>query len=272
MTRLRLAGLAPAEVAELVADQVPAGSAPDPVAAVVRAADGNLLHALELAGTGARVPPASINSRPAGQVGRASSPASGLWWTRSASPMAGCRMICWPLSCRSARTSCWPQPAGPSPGGCWSPPPTVTRSRMTWSARSSTAKLLPGGAAPPAPPCRRSARRAPRAGPGRAGPALAAGHAPDLAAPAALLAARRAVSARAYPEADHFYAMAVDGADWRPRTGPGPAGGSGAGGQLGRRPERAAGYTAGALAGRPGAGAAERARILERLGRYRWSR
>ena len=60
VTRLRLAGLAPAEVAELVADQVPVSSAPDPVAAVVRAADGNPLYALELAGTGARVPPASI--------------------------------------------------------------------------------------------------------------------------------------------------------------------------------------------------------------------
>ena len=60
VTRLRLAGLAPAEVTELVADQVPAGSAPDPVAAVVRAADGNPLYALELAGTGARVPPASV--------------------------------------------------------------------------------------------------------------------------------------------------------------------------------------------------------------------
>ena len=60
VTRLRLAGLAPHEVAELVADQVPEGAGPDPVAAVVRAAEGNPLYALELAGSGARVPPASI--------------------------------------------------------------------------------------------------------------------------------------------------------------------------------------------------------------------
>ena len=60
VTRLRLAGLAPREVAELVADQVPEDSGPDPVAAVVRAAEGNPLYALELAGSGARVPPASI--------------------------------------------------------------------------------------------------------------------------------------------------------------------------------------------------------------------
>ena len=60
VTRLRLAGLAPAEVAALVAGEVPEGSGPGTVAAVVRAADGNPLYALELAGTGARVPPASI--------------------------------------------------------------------------------------------------------------------------------------------------------------------------------------------------------------------
>jgi hypothetical protein len=57
VTRLRVAGLAPGEVAELVAGLVPAGAGPDPVAAVVRAADGNPLYAIELAGTGAQWPP-----------------------------------------------------------------------------------------------------------------------------------------------------------------------------------------------------------------------
>ena len=67
VTRLRLAGLAPAEVAELVADQVAEDSGPDPVAAVVRAAEGNPLYALELAATGARVPASFDHRRRAGQ-------------------------------------------------------------------------------------------------------------------------------------------------------------------------------------------------------------
>jgi hypothetical protein len=60
VTRLRVAGLAPGEVAELVADVLPADAGPDPVAAVVRAAEGNPLYAIELAGVGAAWPPPSI--------------------------------------------------------------------------------------------------------------------------------------------------------------------------------------------------------------------
>ena len=93
---------------------------------------------------------------------------------------------------------------------------------------------------------------------------------PDRAAPAALLAARRAVSARAYPEADHFYAMAVDGTAWLPGPVPGLLEEAARAASWAGHPERAAGYTADALAQRSAAGPADRARILERLGRYRW--
>ena len=72
--------------------------------------------------------------------------------------------------------------------------------------------------------------------------------APDLAAPAALLAARRAVSARAYPEADHFYAMAADGAGWLPEPAPDLLEEAARAASWAGRPERAAGYTAGRAA------------------------
>ena len=49
VTRLRLTGLADAEVAELVTGLLPAGASAEQVAAVVRAADGNPLYAQELA-------------------------------------------------------------------------------------------------------------------------------------------------------------------------------------------------------------------------------
>ena len=60
VTRLRLAGLADAEVAELVSGLRPAGAGADWTAAVVSAADGNPLYARELASAGPDTPPASI--------------------------------------------------------------------------------------------------------------------------------------------------------------------------------------------------------------------
>ena len=59
-TRLRLAGLADSEIAELVTGVLPAGASADHVAAVVSAAEGNPLYARELASAGPDGPPASI--------------------------------------------------------------------------------------------------------------------------------------------------------------------------------------------------------------------
>ena len=73
MTRLPLARLADTEIAELIADLIPAGTSAEQVAAVVRAAEGNPLYAQELADTGELGPPPSISAvvlakavRPAG--------------------------------------------------------------------------------------------------------------------------------------------------------------------------------------------------------------
>ena len=269
VTRLRLAGLAPAEVAELVADQVPADSTADPVAAVVRAADGNPLYALELAGTGARVPPASITD---------------ALLARSAGLSRGERAVVDQVCVAD----------GGMPHDLLAAIVPLGEDELLAAARGAVSRrllvatadgyafphdlvrqvfygqLLPGER-------RRLHRRVAEALAARPepDPAVLALHwqladAPDLAAPAALLAARRAVSARAYPEADHFYAMAVDGAGWLPEPAPDLLEEAARAASWAGRPERAAGYTADALARRPAAGVAGRARILERLGRYRW--
>ena len=57
---------------------------------------------------------------------------------------------------------------------------------------------------------------------------------PDQAAPAAVAAARHAVSARAYPEAVRYYALGIELAAWLPESGSRPAGGGGKGRELGR--------------------------------------
>ena len=271
VTRLRLAGLAPRDVAELVADQVPEGSGPDPVAAVVRAAEGNPLYALELAGSGARVPPASITEAVLAK-------AAGV----APSVRAVVDQVCVADGGLSHELLAATVPLGEDD--------LLAAAREAVSRRllAATAdgyafphdlirqvfygQLLPGER-------RRLHRRVAGALAARSepDPALLALHwqladCPDRAGPAALLAARQAVTSRAYPEADRFYTMAVGQVRWLPEPGPGPGlleeaaqAASWAG-----HPERAARYMADALGTPVAAGTQDRARMLERLGRYQW--
>ena len=84
--RVRLAGLADAEIAELVTGLFPDGVSADQVAAVVSAAGGNPLYALELASAGPGGPARLDRRGGAGQGGRAhrSGPGGG-------GPGVGCR-------------------------------------------------------------------------------------------------------------------------------------------------------------------------------------
>ena len=93
---------------------------------------------------------------------------------------------------------------------------------------------------------------------------------PDRAAPAAVAAARQAVSARAYPEAARHYALAIDLAAWLPGLGAGLLEEAAQAASWAGDPERAADWTAAGLARASPADPADRARLLERLGRYRW--
>ena len=93
---------------------------------------------------------------------------------------------------------------------------------------------------------------------------------PDMAAAAAVLAARRAVSVRAYPEAAKNYALAIELAVWLPSAGPDLLEEAARAASWAGNSEQAAAWAADAVAQSGAAGAVERARRLERLRRYRW--
>jgi DNA-binding CsgD family transcriptional regulator len=274
VTRLRLAGLAPGEVAELVTGQVPEGSGPGPVAAVVAAADGNPLYALELAGSGAQVPPASITEAVLAK-------AAGV----TPSVRAVVDQVCVADGGMSHELLAATVPLGEDD--------LLAAAREAVSRRllAATAdgyafphdlvrqvfygQLLPGER-------RRLHRRIadalaarPEPDPARLALHWQLADCPDRAAPAALLAARQAVTSRAYPEADRFYTMAVGQVRWLPEPGPGLLEEAAQAASWAGHPGRAASYMADALAqpavAQPGvAGTQDRARMLERLGRYHW--
>ena len=92
---------------------------------------------------------------------------------------------------------------------------------------------------------------------------------PDRAAAAALVAARRAVSIRAYPEAEKNYALALGLMD-QGEGGPGLLDEAARAASWSGDAEQAAVWAADALARSGTAGPVDRGRRLERLGRYRW--
>jgi len=269
VTRVRVAGLAPDEVAELVGGLVPDGAGPDPVAAVVRAAEGNPLYALELAGSPAQWPPPSIAEAVLAKAAGVAPPVRAL-----------IDQVCVADGGMSHELLAATVPLAEDD--------LLAAAREAVSRRLLVAtadgyafghdlvrqvfyhELLPGER-------RRLHRRVAEALAARPAPdpALLSLHwqladCPDRAAPAALLAARQAVAARAYPEADRFYALAVEQAQWLPERGPGLLEEAAQTASWAGHPERAAGYAADALA-EPGITApADRVRLLERLGRYRW--
>jgi DNA-binding CsgD family transcriptional regulator len=264
--RLRLAGLAPAEVAKLVTGLVPPDGALERVAAVVKAADGNPLYALELARAGAAWPPPSITE---------------AVLARAIGLPPSVRMVVDQVCVNDGRMS-HELLAATVP---------LDEDGLLAAAREAVSRrlliaigdgyvfghdlirqvfydqLLPGER-------RRLHRRMAEALAARAEPdhALLATHwqladCPDRAAPAALLAARQAVSQRAYPEADRFYTLAVDKVRWLPEAGPALLEEAAQAASWAGHPERAAQHVVTALDSAVGA---ERARLLERLGHYRW--
>ncbi len=264
--RLRLGGLAPAEMAELVSSLVPPDGGPDQVAAVVRAADGNPLYALELARAGAAWPPPSITEAVLARAVRLPPPVRMV-----------VDQVCVNDGGMSHKLLAATVPLGED--GLLAAAHEAVSRRLLIAVGDGYAfghdlirqvfygQLLPGER-------RRLHRRVAEALAARAEPdhALLATHweladCPDRAAPAALLAARQAVSARAYPEADRFYALAVDQARWLPEAGPALLEEAARAASWAGHPERAAQHVATALDSAVGG---ERARLLERLGRYRW--
>ncbi len=269
VTRLRLGRLADAEITELVTGQLPAGASADQVAAVVSAAEGNPLYAKELASAGPYGAPASIADAVLAK-------AAGL--TTAARALVD--QVCVADGGMShellAATVALPEEqlldatrqavdSGLliSHGDGYAFPHALIRQVLY-------AGLLPGDR-------HRLHRRLAGALAARADadPGLLAQHwhlaaCPEQAAAAAIVAARRAVTARAYPEADRYYALALELAQWLPEAGPMLLEEAAQAASWAGDPDRAAEWAAQAL-GESGAGAGEdRARLLERIGRYRF--
>ena len=270
--RLRLAGLADPEIAELVADLLPMTASADQLAAVVSASGGNPLYARELARAGPGELPASITDAVLAQASGVTAPVRAVIDQVSVADggmshelLAATVPLPEPRLLASARAAV---AAGllTATGDGYAFPHALIRQVLY-------AQLLPGE--------RRRLHR-------RLAGALAAGEAgqpgcdpgplaqhwhlagcQDRAAAAALTAARQAVSKRAYPEAARYYGLAIELARWLPEAGPALLEEAAQAASWAKYPDCAAGWAADALAAGD-AGRAGRARLLERLGRYRW--
>ena len=269
VTRLRLRRLADAEITELVTRLLPAGVSTDQVAAVVSAAEGNPLYARELASAGPHGPPASIADAVLAK-------AAGL--TTAARALVD--QVCVADGGMShellAATVALPEEQ------LLDAARQAVRSGVLISHEDSYAfphalvrQVLYGDLLPGDRHLLHRRLAGALAARAHADPGLLAQHwhlaaCPDRAAGTAIVAARRAVSARAYPEADRSYALALELAQWLPESGPGLLEEAAQAASWAGDPDRAADWAAQALAG-SGAGAlTDRVRLLERLGRYRW--
>lgn len=266
VTRLRLGRLTDGEIGELVAALLPSGTDPARAAAVVAAAEGNPLYAQELVRADPHWPPASIAeavlARVSGldpQVREVIDQLSVTDGGMSHHLLAATLPLPEPVLLAATRQAVALRLLVPTGDG-YALPHTLTRQILYGD-------LLPGERL-------RLHRRFAAALAGRDGsdPARLARHwhlagCPDRAARAALTAARRAIAARAYPEADRLYGMVADLCRWLPQWGPAVMEEAAQAASLAGKPERATEYATTALSctGAP----AGQARLLERLGRYR---
>jgi DNA-binding CsgD family transcriptional regulator len=269
VTRLRLTGLADTEVAELVADLMPADASQDRVAAVISAAEGNPLYARELASAGPGGPPASIADAVLARASGVSAAARAVVSQVSVADggMSHELLAATTQLPEKRLLACAREAAAAgllaATGDVYAFPHALIRQVLY-------AQLLPGER-------RRLHRRLaeelavrPGSGPGRLAQHWHLAGCRDRAAAAAVTAARQAVSARAYPEAYRNYDLAIQLARWLPESGPDLLEEAAQAASWAQDPDRAATWAADALAGAGAAAPGDRARLLERLGRYRW--
>jgi class 3 adenylate cyclase/DNA-binding CsgD family transcriptional regulator len=269
VTRLRLGRMTDAEIAGLVAGAMPAGVGPDQVATVVAAAEGNPLYARELAHADPGRPPASIADAVLAKASALTSQARALLDQVSVADgglsgellaatvkLSEARL---PAVARAGVDSGLVAPAGDGYAFTHALIRQIIYAQIVPSKRRLLHQRLAEALA---------------SQPG-SDPSLLARHwqlagVPDRAAAAAVMAARRAVSVRAYPEAKKNYALAIELADGRPEGGPDLLEEAAQSASWAGDAEQAAAWVADALVRSDTAAPVDRARRLERLGRYRW--
>jgi DNA-binding CsgD family transcriptional regulator len=266
---LRLAPLTPAEIGEVVADLMPFGTSADSRAAVISAAEGNPLYARELASAGPGRMPASITDAVLAKADGVTAQARALIDQVSVADggmsheLLAATITLPEAGMLAAARAAVDSGLLVSDGDGYSFGHALIRQVIY-------AQILPGER-------RLLHRRLAEALAGRPGsdPGLLARHwhlagSPDRAAPAAVAAARHAVSVSAYPEATKNYALAIELASWLPAAGPDLKEEAARAASWAGNSEQAAAWAADAVAQSSEAGPVDRARRLERLGRYRW--
>jgi len=267
--RLRVTPLTAAQIGEVVADLMTAEASAEARAAVITAAGGNPLYARELASAGPGVMPASITD---------------AVLAKAADLTPAARELIDQVSVADGGMS----------HDLLTATVTLPEDHMLGAIRAAVdsgllvmdgegyafghtlirqviyGQILPGER-------RRLHRRLAAALAERPGsdPGLLARHwhlsgSEDRAAGAAVLAARHAVAVRAYPEAAKNYGLAIELANWLPEAGPDLLEEAARAASWAGDPEQAASWVADALARSDAAAPVDRARRLERLGRYRW--
>jgi DNA-binding CsgD family transcriptional regulator len=272
VTRLRLGGLADPEIADVVADLIPADGLPahaEKLAAVVATAAGNPLYARELARTDSTQPPATIA---AAVLARAEAiPAAARAVVDQVCVADGVlRHDLLSATVRlSERRLLKGVRAAVNAGLLASDSDGYTLPHALIQ-QVLYAALLPGE--------RRRLHRllaSALAGTPDTDPGLLAQHwhqagCPERAATAAVAAARQALAARAYPEATRSFSLAIELARWLPEPAPPLLEAAAQAASWARSPDLAVAWAVAALAESAGASPADRARLLERLGRYQW--
>ncbi len=217
--RLRLAGLADAEIAELVTRLFPDGVSADQVAAVVSAAGGNPLYALELASARPTEAPASIAEAVLARAAGLTDPARAVADQVSVADGGMSHDLLAATAALEERLLLAGAKEAVASGLLVAEDDGYAFSHGL-IRQVLYDHLLPGER-------RRLHRSLAEALAARAGVSQGslAQHwhlagCQDRAAAAALTAARQAVSARAYPEAVRDYALAIDLESWLPQSGP----------------------------------------------------
>lgn len=266
---LRLAPLTPAEIGEVVADLMPADASTESRTAVISAAEGNPLYARELANAGSGGMPASITDAVLARAADLTPEVRALIDQVSVADGGMSHdLLAATVALPEARILAAVRAAVDS-GLLVSDGEGYTFGHAL-IRQVIYAQVLPGER-------RRLHRRLAEALADRPGadPGLLARYwhlagCPDRAATAAVLAARYAVSVRAYPEAAKNYGLALELASWLPVTGPDLLEEAAGAASWAGNSEQAATWAADALAQSGAAAPLDRARRLERLGRYRW--
>ena len=266
---LRLGPLNDADITQVVANLLPASAGAERLSAVIAAAEGNPLYARELARSGPDGLPASVTAAVLSRVAPLSRAARAL-----------VEQVC--VADGSLRHDVLAATTQLSERHLLGAiRETVSAGLLTCTAdgyafghclikQAVHAQLLPGERQRLHRILATALASVPDTDPGLLAQHWHLAGCPERAAPAALLAARQALSARAYPEATRSFELAIQLARWLQEPTAPLLETAAQAASWAKAPGLAAAWASAALTATPVAATADQARLLERLGHYQW--